>query len=131
MIVDTKVKKLAVIFVLAWLANLVWENLHHVLYLHYQGQPITGLILFRASLFDAAVITILALPFILVPFFRARLWLAFVIGVVLAVGLEWWALATSRWAYTDLMPLIPLLGTGLTPTIQLGLIAYLVYKKTI
>ena len=97
-------KKLVVIFIIAFLLNWVWENLHSILYLHYQGEAITQLVLLRASFFDAFFITLMA------------------------VLLEQWALATNRWAYSDQMPIIPWLEVGLTPAIQLGITAYLAYK---
>lgn len=37
-----------------------------------------------------------------------------------AACLEWFALATGRWEYGALMPRIPILGIGLTPTLQLA-----------
>jgi len=101
--------------------NMIWENIHSNLYVHYKGEEITELILFRAALFDAAVITLVGF-FVLKKYIRV--WQALAILALFAIGLEWFALATGRWAYTDSMPIIPLLNTGLTPTIQLGLIAF-------
>lgn len=118
-------KKLALIFITAFLLNAVWEHSHHVLYVHYQGEAITSLILFRAALFDALIISILGVLFLSVRFFRERLWLIALGAIFFAVGLEWFALATDRWAYTDAMPLVPVIQTGLTPTIQLGFLAYM------
>lgn len=122
-------KRLVLVFLFALAANFLWENLHAPLYMHYKGGEITEWILLRAAFFDAAFITVLGFLFFSFEFLRKRLWLAFAIGVVFAIGLEWWALETGRWAYTPAMPIIPFIGTGLTPTIQLGLIAYLIFKK--
>ena len=121
-------KKLPLIFVLAFLLNLIWENFHSYLYVHYQGGVITQLILLRATLFDATVITLLAWPFIMIDYFKKRLWWSMVIGIIFAVILERFAIFTGRWAYNDLMPIIPLVKTGLTPTLQLGLITFGIYK---
>jgi len=120
-------KKLATIFLLAFFANFIWEYLHASLYLHYQGGAISNLILFRAALFDAVFIVVLGLLFLHIKFLRENLWLALVIGVAFAVGLERWALATGRWAYAPEMPIIPFLQIGLSPTIQLGLLSYLIF----
>jgi len=49
-------------------------------------------------------------------------------GLLVALTLEAWALHTGRWAYTNAMPLIPLIGLGLTPTVQLALTGYLTQK---
>jgi hypothetical protein len=121
-------KKLGVIFLLGFFLNLVWEILHSGLYVSYRGEPITFFILFHAALFDALFITALGALFLKIPSFRARPWLAFVIGVPAAVLLELFALHTGRWQYTSAMPLIPFIGTGLTPTIQLGLLSYIIFK---
>ncbi|HEY4511017.1 MAG TPA: hypothetical protein VJG29_01440 [Candidatus Paceibacterota bacterium] len=115
------VRQLIVVFSTAFLLNFLWENLHEVMYVQYQGGEITRLILFRAALFDAAIITVFAAVLLLLPWPRTRLWLMPVLGVVFAVYLEWFALATGRWEYNALMPLIPLLNVGLSPSLQLGL----------
>ena len=116
--------QLLAIFLLAFMLNLVWEELHHVLYVHYQGGEITQGILLRAALFDASFITSLGVLCIFFLALRRRLWLAALMGLIFAVGLEWWALDTGRWAYTAAMPIIPIFNIGLTPTIQLGILGY-------
>ena len=121
-------KKILLIFILAFILNLIWENIHSYLYLHYQNGSITELILLRAALFDAIFITLLSLIFIFNNYFNRRIWWALIIGLIFAVTLERYALDTNRWAYNDLMPIIPLIKTGLTPTLQLGLISFGIYK---
>jgi len=121
-------RKLSIIFVVAFALNFVWEHWHLVLYLNYQGQEITNLILVRAALFDAIFTTILALPFIFISFFRQRLWLAPILATLFAISLELFALQTGRWAYAAAMPIIPIINTGLTPTIQLGILAFISFK---
>lgn len=116
------------IFLLAFLTNLLWENLHAPLYAHYRGGPITKFILLRASAYDAFVITLMAAIFMAVPALYERLWLALVFGIVFGVVLERWALGTNRWEYKKSMPIIPVLNVGLTPTIQLGALAYLIFE---
>lgn len=108
------------VFLTALIPNIIWENLHRLLYVHYKHGPITQLILLRAALVDAAIITVL---------FAGELWLMVAGGLLIAIALEKWALTTGRWAYTARMPIIPFIRTGLTPTVQLaltGLITYLV-----
>lgn len=124
------IKKLLLIFLTAFGLNFLWESLHSHLYVHYQGSAITQMILLRAALVDATFITALAILFIKIGYFRRRKWWALVIGFVAAALLERFALAHGRWAYNDLMPIIPLLRTGLTPTIQLGLISYCIFRWT-
>lgn len=56
------------------------------------------------------------------PFFCT---LAFV-GAASAIGVERWALITNRWTYTTAMPIVPLLGVGLWPTLQMTIIPGLI-----
>jgi len=121
-------KKLLVIFLLAFVLNFVWEFFHSNLYIHYQNKSITQLVLLRASLFDAFFVIIAGL--LVIKFKFPKNWGIYVFGagIVFAIFLEGYALSTGRWLYKDSMPIIPLLGTGLTPTVQLGLLSYLVLK---
>lgn len=47
-------------------------------------------------------------------------------GAAVAVAVEYWALATDRWAY-DAMPLVPYARIGLLPILQMLLIPPLVF----
>ena len=118
------IRQLVYIFIIAFILNVVWEHFHSVLYVHYKGELITEYILFRAALFDATLITILSYPFLRLRVLKNKLWLLVVLLVVFAIGLESWALLVNRWMYTPMMPIIPILNVGLTPTIQLGLLSY-------
>ncbi|HBV01582.1 MAG TPA: hypothetical protein DEF00_04340 [Candidatus Taylorbacteria bacterium] len=116
--------RLLLIFIGAFVLNLIWEHLHSVLYASYKGEAVTNLILLRAALFDAAVISFLSYPFLRSEALRRKRWILYLALVIFAVLLEKWALMTGRWAYTDAMPIIPFLDVGLTPAIQLGLLGY-------
>lgn len=89
---------------------------------------ITEFILIRASLFDALVITIILLPFIYLNKLKNKTWLIIIIGVIVAVFNEWYGLNTGRWEYNSLMPILPIIKVGLTPTIQLAVLGYLLLK---
>ncbi len=39
-------------------------------------------------------------------------------GVLVTIGFEWHAVATGRWAYSELMPVVPFLHVGLSPLAQ-------------
>jgi hypothetical protein len=52
---------------------------------------------------------------------------AAVLGAVAALSLEWRALATGRWSYSGLMPIVPGLGVGLLPFLQLPLLVPLAF----
>jgi hypothetical protein len=121
-------KRIFLIFILAFIFNFFWEHLHHVLYIHYQGDAITNYILFRAACFDALLITAFSLPFLYVDTLRKNIWFLALLLLIWAIGLEMFAIETLRWEYRDSMPLVPVLGTGLTPTIQLALLGYLSFR---
>ena len=123
-----KMKRISLIFFIAFVLNVIWENLHSFLYANYMGGKITEFILFRATLFDAVIITLIVLPFIFFPTLKKQSWLIIFIGFIISIGIEYYALGTHRWAYNALMPVIPLLAVGLTPTIQLGLLGYISFK---
>ncbi|MBI2676490.1 MAG: hypothetical protein HYX21_00845 [Candidatus Yanofskybacteria bacterium] len=122
------IKKILLIFASAFLLNLVWENLHSLLYLHYKSGAISELILLRATLFDAVFISILGILFLKFSYLKNRLWLSLPFGFAIAIVIELYALKTGRWAYGELMPVVPFINTGVTPTIQLGLLSYLIFK---
>lgn len=121
-------KKIFLIFLLSFILNLIWENLHSLLYVGYMGGKITEFILLRASVADAVIITLISIPFVFIPRLKRKSWLIIFIGVLVAIFIELWALNTGRWAYNGYMPIIPILGVGLTPAIQLGLLGYLSYR---
>jgi len=122
------IKKLVLVFVLAFIFNLVWENWHAQFYVHYQGGEITEWILARSAIIDALFITTVGVFFFTVSYLKNRLWISIIFGVIVAILLETFAFESGRWAYNEMMPIIPFLNTGLTPTVQLGLLSYLIYK---
>lgn len=117
----------AAVFIFAFVVNIAWEFTHAQMYIHYKGSEITNFLLLRAALFDASFITMLSLLVFFNKFLRKRAWIGLTLAVIFAIGLERFALLTDRWAYNDLMPIIPLLETGLTPTIQLGIVWIIIY----
>ena len=121
-------KVLGKIFLVSFFLNFIWENLHVFLYDNYMGEEITELILLRASFVDALIISVISLPFLYSGFLKSREWIIIPIGFVWAIAMECYALNTGRWAYNDLMPIIPLINVGLTPAIQLGLLGYVSFK---
>ena len=118
------IKRLLLVFIIALILNFLWEELHSVLYVQHQNGPVTNFVLFRAALFDALIITLLAIPFLKFEFLAKRLWIFVILAVLFSIGLELFAIKTNRWEYSPNMPLVPFLNTGLTPTIQLGLLGY-------
>jgi len=121
-------KKILSIFIVAFILNVVWENLHSIFYANYMGGEITEFILLRASFWDAIIIVLITLPFIFYPTFKNKSWLIILTGIIVSIFIEYWGLGSHRWAYNSLMPIIPILGLGLTPVIQLGLLGYVSFK---
>lgn len=121
-------KKIGSIFILAFILNVLWENLHSFLYSNYMGGEITEFILIRASLFDALLIAIISLPFIFFDKLKNKSWLIIIIGVIIAILNEWYGLGTARWMYNSFMPILPIINVGLTPAIQLGILGYVSFR---
>ena len=121
-------KKLLLIFLYAFVLNWIWENAHSYFYFLPSGEPITQYRLLRATLFDAVFIAFFGILFMKVAYLRERKWYALIGGFIAAIVIEKYALATGRWAYNDLMPVIPLLNTGLTPTVQFGVLSYFIFS---
>jgi hypothetical protein len=117
-----------VTFLVAFFLNVLWENAHRSLYTAFRGGPITtALLLFMASK-DALLICILIAISTFIPALKQQ-GLLFIVcaGFFIALCVEWHALATHRWTYSKQMPIIPLLQTGLTPTLQLGSLGAMSY----
>jgi hypothetical protein len=120
-------KRISIIFLLAFILNIFWENIHSFLYISYKGGQITQFILIRASLFDAVLITLILIPFLYLSKLKGRMWLIFIIGTIIAIFNEWYGLSTNRWLYNSYMPIVPIIKVGLTPTLQLGILGYISY----
>jgi hypothetical protein len=45
-----------------------------------------------------------------------------VLATALSISVEMYALATGRWAYTALAPIVPIIGVSLIPVLQLVLL---------
>ena len=121
-------KKIGNIFLLAFILNVLWENLHSFLYSNYMGGEITEFILIRASLFDALLIAIISLPFIFFDKLKNKSWLIIIIGLIIAILNEWYGLGTGRWMYNSFMPILPIINVGLTPALQLGILGYVSFR---
>jgi hypothetical protein len=52
---------------------------------------------------------------------------AALLGGAFAVAYEWKALGSGRWRYTDRVPVMPVLGAGLWPLLQLALLVPLAF----
>ena len=132
-----KIIRIPIIFVISFILNFIWENLHFPL---YSGNTIGidnyWLLMLYASLIDAFYISII---FILIALInkninwkinKKNLFLFSFSLIVIAIIIETRALLTGRWLYSAKMPAI--FGIGLSPLVQLaitGIISLLVAKK--
>lgn len=126
----------SVVFVLSFLLNVIWEFAQMPLYregslpflahapmcfyatLWDAGYTLTVYLVFTLFLRDARWIERLSAP---------RIVLVAAVGFAVAWFVEWRALRLGKWAYNSLMPLVPFLGAGLTPFLQLALLSILTY----
>ena len=110
------------IFVLA--LNLIWEFSHYRLYIDLTGIPSTAHLII-ASFTDLLLITFI---FAVISIFRKKInWIenpkkadyffVVLLGILIAVGIEFYSLSKGRWAYTESMPAI--FGIGRSPLFQL------------
>ncbi|HEY2933731.1 MAG TPA: hypothetical protein VGK99_18500 [Acidobacteriota bacterium] len=128
----TTVLFFAFLFFTGFILNLLWEMTHMRAYAEMAGRPWIETLprCTLASLGDA--VTTLGI-FVFYALLRRRLplshqlksidylWLA-LLAIIWAVGFEHFALFTGRWSYNPQMPVIPGLGVGLWPLLQLTLL---------
>lgn len=115
--------------VFAFLLNLPWEFAQVPLFAdmpsagHWRAIQVCG----RATLGD--VVIALTAFWVVAASARARRWIlaptprqvaGFVaVGVLITIVMEWLATqVVGRWAYAEAMPVVPVLGVGLSPLLQ-------------
>jgi hypothetical protein len=124
------------VYAIAFVVNLIWEMLQMPFYEGLRFDDLRSyLICLRAAFGDANISLVV---FVLGRFLFGK-WdwpqkLTFVkahyagaLGAGIAIGIERHALAKSRWAYTNLMPVIPRIAVGVIPVLQLMILPYLGY----
>lgn len=113
----------------AFLLNYPWEFLQVPFFSEMPNMAHWDAVLFctRAALGD--VLIALSAYWVVAGLRRRRGWLGqtdfhailvfIAVGIVITIVLEWHAtVLQQRWAYGELMPTLPLLGTGLAPLLQ-------------
>ena len=127
---------LATLFVIAFAMNWVWEMLQMAAYAELSQQPWQRTVLrcTAASIGDGAI-TLLAFGVgaLVSPTLRARsarsttYVLLASIGAAFAIVIEHVALRAQEWSYNEQMPIVPLLGVGLYPLLQLTILVPIAY----
>ncbi len=108
--------------------HLVWERAHLPLYRGYEALATGTLPIYVWASVGDVLYTLLAI--LLVSLCAGGLsWLGrpgaaryaalTMLGFLISLGVEYKALALGRWAYAETMPIIPHLGVGLSPVLQM------------
>lgn len=115
--------------------NLLWENLQAPLYAGFISLQQHFWLCFIASIGDAFVIAIFYL--IIAAVRKDALWLkksrvvdlvlAAGFGGITAFGMEYWAVTSGKWGYLPSMPLLSYTPVGLSPFLQLLILAPLTF----
>jgi uncharacterized membrane protein len=123
------------IFIIGFILNLIWEVVQLPLYKGYTSYFDHFGGCFVASIVDA--VTVLLIYYLFAWWFGNRMWikrlnwkktvLVILLGGAIAVGFEQWAFALDQWGYSEKMPVVPLLNTGLSPLLQLMILPLLSY----
>lgn len=129
------VLQMVVMFMVAVTVNFVWEMAQSVLFARMGGWMEGSRRCFVASLGDGVIVlTIAAIGWL---WFRHADWivrpgfggytLMTTVGVTIAVLVERYALETGRWAYTERMPMLPMVRVGLAPVLQMVIVPPIVF----
>lgn len=127
---------LAALFAVSFAVNWPWEMLQMPAYTDMSQQPWQHTVLrcTVASIGDGAI-TLMAFGVgaLISPVVRARSTgsktyvLLASIGAVFAIVIEHVALHAEEWSYNEQMPIVPLLGVGLYPLLQLTVLVPIAY----
>ena len=129
-------RDLGAIFLVAVALNYPWELAHGPLFVGMDSFRAMGWHCFVAALGDGVLVWIIhatgCAAFQRADWFERPGLAGYAVmlgmGLALAVGVEWIAVHTlHRWAYTARMPLIPGLGIGVTPVLQMLVLPPLVF----
>lgn len=120
-----EVRNVPIILIVAYVLNLIWEKSHMVLY-NIAAIPMEPWwILVRATFWDAVIISGVYL-LVYTKDTKKRYILSACICLCIAIFIEQRAMLEGRWEYLPSMPLV--FGMGLSPLIQLPLLAILTYE---
>lgn len=124
------VKRLFLILFLAFILNFIWELLHlrFYAYAYIQNAPISVWMVLLSTFGDVVFALLIVILYAKIKYLRKNLWLILIIGIITAMIVEKIGLASGLWAYNNQMPIVPFIETGLSPTIQLGVLTYLIFK---
>ena len=120
------------------LLHLIWEYAHLPLYRAYGAIGSTAPLVITVAVFGDVLYTlsiiagIMVIRWIKTPHDMISAWtpkeycLSALCGFLVALFVEYKALYLHRWAYGDMMPMIPILNVGLTPILQMMILTPLI-----
>jgi len=125
-----EMQRIIKILLSAFIFNFLWEISQAFLYApHFSGTLNFISIHLMASLGDVLLVSfILIADMFLIrrllgkEYGWKRILGLMIVGLAVGVAVEKYALATGRWQYGNLMPIIPILQVGLAPILQMMLI---------
>lgn len=128
---------LIIVLFFSFMLNFVWEKTHVVLYKDYSD--FVAKFFIPVSIYTAFIDTILVLIiyFLNAVIFQDFLWvkrinyfnilITGIFGIFIATFIEQRALNLGKWAYTDSMPILPILNVGLSPVLQMILLPVIIF----
>jgi hypothetical protein len=124
------------VFLIGVAVNFPWEMAQAYLYAPMGNWVMATTRCFGAAIVDGGIVIGIAVAGALI--FRSRDWFrrlgigralfTVVAGGSVAVLIEHFSLSAGRWDYGPLMPIIPLLGVGLVPVIQMMMLPLAVFR---
>lgn len=129
------IKILGLIIFFSFLGNVVWENLQAPLYQGYGSFWQHFPVCFWGTIGDVVIVLVLYLA--ITVWYRDWYWIKDlslrsvitlgILGLAIGAGIELRALSAAQWAYTPAMPVIPGLGVGLLPVLQMMILPGLTF----
>lgn len=128
-----------VTFLIAVVVNFVWEMMQAVLFGPMGGWVSGVWTCFIASLGDGVIVLFIAAigslwfqraDWIVRPGFAGYA-LMTTVGVAIAILIERHALATGRWAYTEQMPVLPVVHVGIVPVLQMVIVPSIAFLAAV
>lgn len=123
------------ISVIGFLLNLMWENVQAPLFAGYEGFWQHFSTCLWATVVD--VLIIISFWALFASYYKDPFWIKNIswkeilvllfLGGAVAIGFEQVAIAAEMWSYTNDMPVVPFLATGLSPLLQMMLLPILTF----
>ncbi len=118
--------------------NFIWEMVQMPLYKDMPWDLYTALFCLAASVGDAAMILIIFFAVILLVKNKnwllnltlQNIFLTLIVGFIIALLVEQYALNNDMWRYGEIMPRIPLWDIGISPILQMLILPLVIFRLT-